>query len=314
MTSPALQHKKQNAHEHEQGVVLVLALLLLGVVTAVGIGVSLIVISEVQGSLQVGEGIVATYAAEAKVEQALDFIRVERLRSGATLDSVVTEIKTMMSGTLGFATPPGTLNPYVDTTGTTAGQSFLLTKLEKDQSVQFDVQSDECLVDANKCVRAITFSGQRLDPSAVEPWVELTTVAYSIAATGATTVQKTLIAECNFLSPTAPPLPGCGGGPSPYNFIGSPPDTVPTDTQTVRFTALYNGVKNLEIRAYTKTSPSFSCFSTPCPSDILGHININAIGQKGQARIGVSASVPWRLPSSGLFDYAIFSQETVKQE
>lgn len=301
-------HNKKN----EEGIVLVLSLLLLGVVTAVGLGVSLVVINEVQSSIQVDESIVATYAAEAKVENALYIIQQRRLQPGTTLDDVVQDIKNpaIIDPDLNITTGAGTVQATVDLSKTKAGQAFLLTSLAQDQTVQFNVQTDDCFANpaSATCVRSITFSGERLDVAGPEPWVELTEVAFSptsISPTGATSVKKELIPETLFLDPSSPKT---------YNFIGDPPTISPINVQTLRLTALYNGVKNLEIRTYTEANPLTTCASVPCASEILGHININAIGKYGRAQIGSSASVPWRLPSSGLFDYVIFSEDTIKQD
>lgn len=292
-------------NKNEEGIVLVLSLILLGVVTAVGVGISLIVVNEVQSSIQVDESIVATYAAEAKVEEALEVIRTARITTGYTLDQTVSDIQAL-TGPVSITTTAGSVTAQVSMSQTSSGQSFLLTSLAQDQSVQFDVQSPICfgVPTDDSCVRSVTISGQRLNASGTEPWLELTEVAFSGSATGETSVKKELLPESGFLSEA---------NPATYNFVGNPPDTIATDVQTVRLTALYNGVKNLEIRAFTDTNPAVNCGSTPCESDILGHININAIGTFGGSRIGVSATVPWRLPSSGLFDYVLFSEETVKQ-
>lgn len=276
----------------ESGIVLILSLLLLGVITAVGLGISLLVINEVKQTVRVDESIVATYAAEAKVEEALSVVKRNRL-NGSTLNGTVAEIQGL-GGTV--AVGPNTASVDLDTTS--SGENMLLLELAKDQSVQFAVQTDACFSNPGdpSCIKSITFSGVTADAAAPPPWIELSEFAFS-PFTGETTVLKELVADTEF-DPATPKL---------YAFLGDAPATVPTDVQAIRLKALFNGVKNLEIRAYTDSSGT-------APADILGRININSLGTFGNSEIGVSASVPWNLPTSGLFDYVIFSEETVAQK
>jgi hypothetical protein len=40
----------------------------------------------------------------------------------------------------------------------------------------------------------------------------------------------------------------------------------------------------------------------------LNDINVVSIGQSRNTKVRLDASIPWQLPSSGLFDYVIFSE------
>ncbi|MFA6512317.1 MAG: hypothetical protein WCV86_04310 [Patescibacteria group bacterium] len=292
----------------EQGVVLILSLLLLAVVTAVGIGVSLLVINEVRSTIRIDESVVATYAAEAKIEEALAALSTYRQIPGATLEAALDGAGPPLniSGvkTLGGIVPVGSANAIVDLTHSSSGEAFTLTTLGENQSVQFNVQTPACFTDYNDetCVKYIKFSGERLDSSGVEPWIEVTESAFSVVRTQETSVVKELVSESQFDDPANPYF---------YSFKGLSPLTLPAEVQSVRLTSLFNGVKNLEIRAFTDDTATCTGI---CPSDLLGYIVIKADSSFSKSKISITAAVPWQLPSSGLFDYALFSEETVRQD
>lgn len=298
-----------NGRKDEKGIVLVLALVLLGVISAVGIGVSLLVIQEVQSTTRIGESIVATYAAEAKIEYALARITEYRDIPGLTLNEALNGNATITGVKhLGGPIAIGASNATVDLNDSDVGEEFFLTTLNKNESIQLDVQPDACFLDYTdaSCVRYISFSGQGLDStSGVAPWLEVTDVAFSAYRTQETTVVKTLFSESQFSNPADPAL---------HDLKGQSPLTFPAEVQNVRFTALYNGVKNMEIKAYTGNPNTPACSSGACDSDVLGRIVINSVATYAKSHIGISASVPWKLPPSGLFDFALFSEETVQQD
>jgi hypothetical protein len=77
----------------------------------------------------------------------------------------------------------------------------------------------------------------------------------------------------------------------------------------IRVTALNDTIPNLKLTACKGSS---AC--TPTSSDAYSRSNSISVvsqGVVGGSSITLNAKVPWFLPSSGIFDYAIFSEQSL---
>ncbi len=78
----------------------------------------------------------------------------------------------------------------------------------------------------------------------------------------------------------------------------------------VRVTALSDTIPNLSLLACTGTDSCINNDSTTFKKS--NSISIVSKGVVGSSSITLNAQVPWNIPSSGIFDYALFSEESLQ--
>jgi hypothetical protein len=79
----------------------------------------------------------------------------------------------------------------------------------------------------------------------------------------------------------------------------------PDNYYRVVITPLYCDVDYLKVTAYTAAGTV---------KDISNLVSLKSTGTYADSKIALSASVPWILPSSGIFDFVLFSEEIIEKK
>lgn len=304
-----------NHPHHQRGAVLLLSVLILASLTAVAGGVAALLYTDLRSNRNVDEGIQAYYQAESGLESGLNVVRLNRntgvCSSGATVNCQVDNDCTPPTrGACQFHKFSRTVTddiPLVPLLGTasrvtaTKTSRLAISQLLKDQSVQLNIFDPDNFVN-DTGIHYISFTGTTTNNA----WLEVTWSGWDINGTFFDQTTKELISGCGFDSnPISPIQPFCGsGGPQKISLRAPNQDLIAFQ---IRVKAILGDVSNITVDAYK--SDVVTKISLP-PS----HITLKSTSAVGQAQTALSAVVPWRLPASGLFDFVLFSEETIKKE
>ncbi|MBI4092617.1 MAG: hypothetical protein HY420_01705, partial [Candidatus Kerfeldbacteria bacterium] len=265
------------------------------------------------------QGIAAYYAADAGVERALFTVFNNRIAGsdlgGETSSSALKNLTfVQVKYDLPFLTPllPG--HAY-GLSGSTLTQNPIGSKtvgLLKDQSVQLDLFDPDSPFNnvTLPAPKSITLKSIGLANGA---WAEVrwtyglrSNVASDVQPANATVRLITTAnladgATINFFTGNVTAV--SGSIENPIGITPQPASEGEIAGYSVRITALNNDIPNLNMAVCADNN-------APCsPYQIPGDIHIKSRGRVGQALTQVEATVPWRLPTIGLFDYVIFSEE-----
>lgn len=318
--------KKITGH-NQKGIALLLSLLLMAALTAAGISASSVIINEFRTTASTDAGIGAYYAADVGIERSLFTIFNSRL-SNLPFGEI-----TYPSGTpyvvphVLFNDPP--MAPLIDgatvaLSDTAITQNSKVVNIQKDQSVQLDLFSQTSQFNPSAAIgvaRKLILRSPNLTALSPTAWVE---VQWTYVRRTASNANPAPNATIRLVAAQNLNLSGdgtCAGveidlltGSVLANGTACPvaivnPAGLTTNESTpgenelagwnVRIKALYADLPNLMIETKKSDNSTY-----PIPGDF----NLVSRGQSGSARARLDANVPWKLPSSGLFDYVIFSE------
>lgn len=255
--------KRDQARVGQGGSVLLLALLIMTTVLITSSGLSALMLSSLQQTRIIDNSVVAYYAAETAVEDALFGI----LRSEDGIPGSRT-------------TPQALTNRASWSREVSTEERAIFTVISEDQFVEISLY----------------------DPTA------------SLTATDITRVRVWWTDECGGCSAMQGSLVGWlpGGSLTWRDSFGAATHRVSSADSPVSFSlddpyrlyrlrlkALNADLKNVEIRAYDDSNN---------PIDIPGRIKISARGFYVGTQQRITVTLPQELPSSGLFDYVVFSE------
>lgn len=175
--------------------------------------------------------------------------------------------------------------------------------LPKDQSVQLNVYdpTDPLGFLNNRLdIQYISFTG-----TTTSGWLEITWSGWERDGTYFDQTTKRLLSSCEF----DPSNASCYSTMLIDLLKTAPVPPNPLVAFQVTVKAILGDVKNIQVHIYNSNDINGEIIPPP-PS----HISLKSIGTVGQAQTALSAVVPWRLPASGLFDFVLFSEETIKKE
>lgn len=306
-----------NHPHHQRGAVLLLSVLILASLTAVAGGVAALLYTDLRSNRNVDEGIQAYYQAESGLESGLNTVRQNRnsgFCSNATTASTTicqqdTDCTTLGSDyTCKYRTFAQTLTdimvplPRITSRVVATGVSRQgISELRKDQSVQLNVydSSHELLSDFMK-IRSISFTGSSTPTD--NAWLEVTWSGWLSDGTYFDHTTKRLLSSCFFNREVV-----CYGE-TKINLRDTVPDSPEMVAFQVTVKAIFGDVSNIQVKMYQSDDIGGQEVSPP------SSISLKSIGTVGSAQTALSAVVPWRLPASGLFDFVLFSEETIKKE
>ncbi len=300
----------------ERGVVLLLSLLLLATLTAAGIGASVVVINEFKATASTDQGISAYYTANIGMERGLFAIFNNRL-AGNDLGEptcignyqTFCQVKNADSFPAGLNLGSGR---NVSLSDSIVEENIKTVSIAKDETLQLDFICGSGQFYAS-CGTARTLTLKYAGASIVA-WAEVQwsyilkrNVNASFTANSTTRVISDVkLSEGATLDLAANSILGNPDIISPPT--GATPSVNPSDIAgySVRIKALYDDLTNVDVSACQDTSnPCGNTFPIP------GDIHVVARGQAANAKARLDATVPWRLPAAGLFDFVIFSESSL---
>lgn len=311
---------------HPQGITLLLVVLILSIVSSVALGVTFLIIRQLQQGGDVKSELTAQNEADSGVENVLYQAKLAR-GSGTNPDTFATDLSSTK-----FPCSEGSVQTptfCVSSVPSTIGETSLTTSLSKDQSTTIDFYDPVNISGVN--VQAIELSGITDPATWLEvSWVGWTTtggqIQYQSSATktffsgteisGATPRKIYLILgqhdttdggnDTYFLND---PL-GYGNCSEASNVADTPNDCLifPTNTPMnyiVRIKALYGSVPAVTIRGLNNCLPT-SCLN-PTAQSLPSRATLKVIGKSLAIQQALQVSIPWRTSLAGLYDYVLFS-------
>lgn len=339
----AITHRKRRRRD-DRGVVLLLSLIIMAVLTAAGIGASVVVINEYRTSASTDRGIEAYYSADIGMERGLYAIFSNRL-SGSALGGTYCEAygyyynssafcqvhnAAVFPSSKYYSFTSGDLGSALSLSG---GRSFLLSdstysessktySLHRDESVPIDLANPNGAfsqpIPSDNKPQALTL---KLPDTGGDGWAEVQwtyiTSQTRLGTFSAIPVLR-LITNQALKDPNGVTIDLCAA--SLFCPVGTPCEqgipqaSTPTMNcqdiwgYSVRIKATYGDLSDLTVSACKDVLGE-------CPTDkvypIVGDVNIVARGGAMDARARLDATVPWRIPAAGLFDFVIFSESNL---
>jgi hypothetical protein len=289
----------------KSGQALLLSLLIMAAITAAGVGFATLIISQIKAVENIDNAISASYAAESGLEKAMHIVKSNR-QSGETLADTINEI-VLVSKTFSIAG----LNVDFDDSTSNEEVSTKFSLL-KDESRQIDFFYPDEPFDATTGIAHLYLSWDN-NPVPVSDidyddgygtgleWVEVSWTGWDLNGNSFENVKKVLLASSDL---GYDPDLCANASYIQCTYITLDPDTVGLAYYQVRVKALYEDINDVEVKALKS---DFTLASIP------SRVHIKTIGKFGRTQQALSASMPWKIPASGLFDYVIFSEEQINK-
>lgn len=290
----------------QQGITLIMALLVLATVTGIALAIASLVVREVVQSKNLDNAIVAYYAADAGMEEALLKIKTNRL---------VTPEDPGLTQRAGFAATVADLDNDDNLPIGTAkyslaaveGPDVLLASIPKDDFAQVDLFSP----DAPRVAEDVKRIGIFWEGENSTTWLELVIEQFIFAGNASFFYQvepgsgefvpsqrQNVLLPCDI---------GGDGSPSCANgwctCDGSTTDISQQRDLRIQIKALYGNARNVRVVAYRFDAGVY------IPVPLRNRIQVTSVGTLTSSNVAIRTSVPWRIPAGGLFAHVLFSEE-----
>ncbi|MBI2426600.1 MAG: pilus assembly PilX N-terminal domain-containing protein [Candidatus Kerfeldbacteria bacterium] len=266
-----------------RGVVLLISLMIMALVTISGLYLANVIINSIKSTRETGQAITSYYVAESGMERVLYVATQSRLQK-RTINQVDTAIQTENNGDpFGRAFAIGDADyeiegAYDDT------KKEVVTYLPKNQTFAldlFDTDSRQNFADTR--VRKVRLNWKPIDGL---EWVEVSWVGWD--ASGAMSLsEKRVFAKADL-------------DQNPLGIIVDISGVNQYVAARLHIKALRSGVNDLRIETLDASNQKVSIPRS--------RMTITATGSFESAKQALTADIPWVLPLSPLFDYAIFSE------
>lgn len=307
----------------EGGVILLLSLLLLAALTAAGIGASTVVINEFKTAASTDQGISAYYTADIAMERGLFAIFNNRLAGSPLGEQSCTgnyvafcQVKNARDFPADFSLGSGR---DVSLSDSTVSEDLRTVNIVKDGVWQLDLVCGSSQF-YPECGRARTLT-LKYTGSSNAVWAEVQwsyVLKRNINASFTPNSTTRVISNAKLKEPGGATLDLAANSIFGGDVINPPTGTTPPINPddiagyTVRIRALYDNLTDVSVSACIKTTTEDQ---PPCDSSnifsIPGDIHVVARGQAANAKARLDATVPWRLPAAGLFDFVVFSESSL---
>lgn len=329
-------HHRPRQPRDERGVTLLLALLIVAAITAAGAGAAAIVITQNKTSSSFDTGIAAYYAADMGMERALYTVTNNRI-AGSIL-SIGTGCYSDACEQIKYNRPPMSGQP-----GFAGGEQYTLSinaiketqiaaTIKKDESYTIDLTSGDSTffstapqtlyITANDIAIA---AGDEGIPSAEVQWTFFFSRKDALTVLQPENSTIRVISKLNMKygvkidlytgnvssldTAHAPSI--VPNNPSGLTEIPSGYNVASITGWIVKIKALSADIPNLVGYACKGSDP---CGSTPVDRYQLNSIlSITSRGTASGSSFVLNAKVPVRLPPSGIFDYVLFSEQTLEK-
>ncbi len=273
-----------NSPRSQHGIVLIYAILILSVVSVIGFGLSFLIVRELQLTSVSHFSTEAFYAAESGIERGLYTVRTNRLSAAETLSSTVTSIKAYSDS---FTNGSSYKNNKTDV----GGGGGTVGDILQDEVQQLDIYNIDN-PSASVGVTQIDVSGT--NTSQQDEWLEVSWFGWYLESGSfkLEAAQKRVVSHTELESTERIVLDSAGLP----NLLG----------YRVRLRPLYDPVENVSVIAYDDAAPVPNQVTIP-----QSQIVIQANGKKGDVEQALTATVPWRIPLFGAYDYVLFAEEKI---
>lgn len=288
--------KRITNNKQPKGMVMLLALLVLSAITAVAVGMSAIVIKNLRASSNNDRSMLAYYAAETGIEAGLSRIKAARVLGTEPLSDVISDLVAMEGG-------GGAGNARWSLENSATNEDYTLTYLRMNETVVLDLY-DPTAPGFGAGFESFFVEALDADPTKDPAWLEISYFPWQTDGGNAYWLDTQVTKRLRSVYETQPTM-AAGFGPLD-----------PNNNYRIRVKALYDNLKNVRIVGYNVDSPfgfdAGSCDPiTLCQKNIPNRILLRSTGSLGSNLVALSASVPWQVPTSALFDYVLFSEESI---
>lgn len=273
-----------NSLKQNQGSVLLYTLLIISLITAISISVSVLVINELKLSSSAANAGMAYYAAESGIEKGLYALKIFRADPSVNLDDAVTIISGYSDDT--FINDADFDNDQTSTeTSKIENEEILVNEYE--QADYFDV-NNALNPDPNMIVESIVVQNEGGDNDA---WAEVWWTAWDdTGAIGTSNKAKKVIGFTDLSGP---------GWPIDLSEAYAGSGFIPVGYR-IRIKALFGDLASVTITPFNSTGNEVT--------DLPSHLKIKSIGTRSRFKQSLTATVPWKVPLFGLYDYVLFSE------
>ncbi len=278
---------KSHSHTSQNGIALVYVLLIVFLITAIAITISIVVINELRLTRTASDATLAYYAAESGIERGLYMVKQLRADGTETLQSAVTVIQGL-SGSL-------TNNTRYDNNESSAQSAIIQNQfIAEDRFVQADYYDFEDPLDnippANQITQSLVVSNAGNDPFS---WAEVSWVAWDANGTlGESASARKIIGPTDLANGwTIPNLD---------TF-----DSIDPRGYRIRIKALFGDLSSITVTPYDQPNGAAGGGAIV---DLPSLLQIKSVGQKSSFKQALTATIPWKIPLYGLYDYVLFSE------
>ncbi|MFC1662803.1 hypothetical protein ACFL04_01390 [Patescibacteria group bacterium] len=282
---------KKIDNSQQKGAVLLISLIIMSSLTAVGLGMSIVIIKEFRSASVVDHGIEATYASEEGLEWALDQLGEGR-DSGSDLSDIINN--TIITGNRTYT---DTNFASWDSSRSSVGDDILVQDIAADKAVELDLFDPASSVDPFQPVGFGNISTIRIQADTTDGWAEVSWVAWDGAALSENS-RTVFVSSSNISSGKIINL----NDQEFINKLGF--DPVDIKAYRIRIKARFSGLKNVEVTVFDDDIPAKQ---VPIPN----RAKIISTGTSSNSTIALTTSIPWRLPVSSIFDFVLFSDESI---
>lgn len=304
-------------HKQPRGVVSLLALILMTTLTAAALAASTIILAELRQTETFDQSVVAVYAAEAGVEDALHIVKLNRQNPNRTFGATVSDL----------ACDTGAPCPSSEDVRTTMGngavwtrtaeqdEQFRVARLEPEQSAHLDLfNPDPGAVGGGVAALDVDWTDtcQGYEDDHGYSILEVTMLFWDAADFTFDPASQQVFKHtqpCNYVVDPATDVGRC----TPFRITAVDGHTIDPD-QFYRFQfrvfprGPYSGtesctIQDLNVTAYMEDGRTI--VRTPA------RLTVKATGAFGSSQQALTASVPWRAPVTGLLNYVLFSEEAL---
>ncbi len=273
-------------HYSQRGSVLLYSLLVITLLTAIAITVSIIVVNEIKLSAASANATMAYYAAESGIERGLYEVKINR--DSAALTSTLNTIQGFTADH-DFVNNADYANDQSDQESSSITNEFIVHN-NYTQADYYDVDDplDTTLPD-NTIVKSIEIkNGDTTNPDS-SSWAEVSWTAWDDSGTLlASDRARKIIGPSDLEDPgwTINDLDVFDGDPVGYR---------------IRIRALFGDLSSLTVVPY-------DTFGSQITDQLPSHIRIKSVGERNNFKQSLTATVPWKVPLFGLYDYVLFSE------
>ena len=275
-----------NILRKKNGTALLMSLLLMTGIITVSLATGILIMNEIQQSTQLDRAMVAFYAAESAVERGL-----YQSRQQSFDPDVLSAIEVLMDNNASYKIIAED------------SENVVIKSLAQDETLQLDLYNSGSLSALSPAVKALGFNWLEQQNA----WLEVRWISWTTAGS---------------LNPGAASNWQNKGrkisqGDVPYIMNLENADNY---LYSVRLTARYASITNLEVKAYDTINPVTNCDPlTSCQIGIPGRVFIKGLGEypngkSDAAKQAILVTMPEVEPLSGFYDYVLFSEEAIMKE
>ncbi|MFA6553004.1 MAG: pilus assembly PilX N-terminal domain-containing protein [Patescibacteria group bacterium] len=271
---------------NNRGEALIYSLLVIGLITAIALTVSMVIINELRLTSSSSDGVLAYYAAESGIERGLYGLKVNRDAGVRTLRETVDLI-------VAYAENFSSNNANYENK-----QTFSETSLIHDRAVAENefVQADFFDVDnpldpqtsppsENRLINQVFVQNIGGDENT---WAEVSWIGWNSDGLLETSVTaKKILGHTDLTNGWTINLSQAYSDPS--SIVG----------YRLRIRALFGPLPSLSVTPLYEGAEI-----TNLPSQVI----VKSVGKRNSFKQALTATVPWRLPLAGLYDYVLFSE------